>query len=45
MYTENGQKWTLVGIVSFGPAACANGKPTVFVKVSQYLPWINTVIH
>ena len=37
--------WTLAGLVSFGPAKCGSGVPGVYVKVNQYLHWINEAIN
>lgn len=40
-------KWTLTGIVSFGPIPCGrdrfDGAPAVFTRISSYLPWIKSV--
>lgn len=47
MYSED-NKWTLTGIVSFGPLPCGragfDGAPAVFTRVSSYLPWIKSVL-
>lgn len=47
MYSE-GNKWTLTGIVSFGPALCGkigfNGEPAVYTRVAGYIQWINHVL-
>ncbi|XP_037928503.1 chymotrypsin-1-like [Teleopsis dalmanni] len=34
----------LVGIVSYGTATCAQGRPDVYTRVSSFLPYINRVI-
>ncbi|XP_050340934.1 chymotrypsin-2-like [Bactrocera neohumeralis] len=34
----------LVGIVSYGTATCALGRPDVYTRVSSFLPYINRVI-
>ncbi|XP_036321476.1 chymotrypsin-2-like [Rhagoletis pomonella] len=34
----------LVGIVSYGTATCAQGRPDVYTRVSSFLPYINKVI-
>ncbi|XP_043272974.1 CLIP domain-containing serine protease 2-like [Venturia canescens] len=35
------RKWTVVGIISFGPEPCGTRHwPGVYVKVADYLPWI-----
>jgi secreted trypsin-like serine protease len=39
---ENDNKYTLVGVTSFGFGdTCLEG-PTVFTRVSSYLPWIRS---
>lgn len=47
MYSKD-NKWTLMGIVSFGPVYCGrndfDGAPAVFTRVSSYLPWIKSVL-
>lgn len=47
MYSE-GDKWMLIGIVSFGPGLCSKvgfqGQPAVFTRVAAYVPWINSVL-
>jgi len=41
-------KWTLTGIVSYGPLPCGrfgfDGGPAVFTQISGYLPWIKSVL-
>ncbi|XP_011176558.1 mite allergen Der f 3 [Zeugodacus cucurbitae] len=34
----------LVGIVSYGTATCAQGRPDVYTRVSSFLPYVNRVI-
>ncbi|XP_030374326.1 chymotrypsin-1 [Scaptodrosophila lebanonensis] len=34
----------LVGIVSYGSATCAQGRPDVYTRVSSFLPYINKVL-
>ncbi len=29
-----------VGVISYGPKKCGNGKPGVFTRVANYLEWI-----
>ncbi|XP_076657393.1 serine protease ea-like [Halictus rubicundus] len=34
-------KWTVVGVVSFGPTSCGmEGWPGIYTNVSHYVPWI-----
>ena len=35
--------WTAIGIVSFGPAGCAHGIPSIFTRIQSYLDWIDAV--
>ncbi|XP_026492021.1 phenoloxidase-activating enzyme-like [Vanessa tameamea] len=45
LMSEEGGRYTLAGIVSFGPVPCGRkGVPSVYTKVYSYLPWINKVI-
>lgn len=40
-----GAPWEVHGITSFGPVGCImNKKPSVFTRLSAYLPWIENVI-
>ncbi|CAF1474984.1 unnamed protein product [Rotaria sordida] len=47
LFEHNGQ-WVVVGVFSFVKAGeCStftNSKPNVYVRVSAYLPWINSII-
>ncbi len=47
LYQHNGQ-WVVAGVTSFGyPYSCqpsAPFMPNVYVRVSAYLPWINSII-
>ncbi|XP_034487202.1 chymotrypsin-1 [Drosophila innubila] len=35
----------LAGIVSYGSATCAQGKPDVYTRVSSFLPYINKILN
>jgi len=37
-------RWTIVGVVSFGPATCGSTTPGVYTRVDKYIDWINSVI-
>lgn len=40
-----GAPWEVHGITSFGPIGCImNKKPSVFTRLSAYIPWIENVI-
>ena len=41
MFVDNKYRWTVAGIVSFGPSSCANGVPGVYARVDRYLEWIH----
>ncbi len=47
MYS-NDNKWTIAGIISFGPLPCGrdgiDGVPAVFTRISSYLPWIKSIL-
>ena len=32
--------WTLVGLLSNGAKSCFSGKPAVYTRIGDYLPWI-----
>jgi secreted trypsin-like serine protease len=37
-------RWTMVGVVSFGPSSCGNKAPGVYARVDTALDWINSQI-
>ena len=37
--------WYLLGIVSYGSRVCADGEPSVFTRMSSYVPWIRENLH
>lgn len=47
LYQHNGQ-WIVSGVASFvngdGCTTYSNSLPNVYVRVSAYLPWINSII-
>ncbi|EDW59830.1 chymotrypsin-2 [Drosophila virilis] len=42
--TASGRPLQLVGIVSYGSATCAQGKPDVYTRVSSFLPYISKIL-
>lgn len=38
------ERWELMGVTSFGLNWCGRNFPTIFTRVTQYLPWIRKVI-
>ncbi|NXJ85014.1 CTRL protease, partial [Trogon melanurus] len=41
---QNGDSWTLIGIVSWGTTNCNVRAPAIYTRVSQYRNWIDSVI-
>ncbi|KAH8311412.1 hypothetical protein KR044_006168, partial [Drosophila immigrans] len=41
----SGERKQLAGIVSYGSATCAQGKPDVYTRVSSFLPYISKVLN
>lgn len=37
---SNTRPWYLIGIVSFGSKSCGSGRPGVYTRVSEFIPWI-----
>ena len=44
LYVDDKYRWTVGGVVSFGPSACGNGVPGVYTRVDRYLDWIYDII-
>lgn len=42
---DDGDRWTQVGIISFGGKTCGTGIPGVFTNVAFFLDWIQRVMH
>lgn len=42
---KNGEKWTQVGLVSFGQGSCSTDLASVYTKVVAYLPWIQSKLN
>lgn len=38
------RRWTVGGVVSFGPSSCGNDAPGVYTRVDKYLAWIKEVV-
>jgi secreted trypsin-like serine protease len=43
LWTER-LRYTVGGVVSFGPSSCGNKAPGVYTKVASYLPWIKNTV-
>ncbi len=43
LWTES-RRWTVGGVVSFGPSSCGNDAPGVYTRVDKYLSWIRGVV-
>ncbi|NXX23532.1 CTRL protease, partial [Podargus strigoides] len=41
---QNGDVWTLIGIVSWGSTTCNVRTPAVYTRVSQFRTWIDQVV-
>ena len=37
-------RWTVSGVVSFGPSSCGNIVPGVYTRVDRYTRWISRVL-
>ncbi|XP_026325317.1 chymotrypsinogen 2-like [Hyposmocoma kahamanoa] len=38
------KKYYLIGVTSFSPGRCEDGAPTVFVRVTAHLEWIQSLM-
>ena len=41
---DKAYRWTVSGVVSFGPSTCGNIVPGVYTRVDRYIAWINRVL-
>lgn len=41
---QNGNVWTLIGIVSWGSSNCNIRTPAVYTRVSQFRNWIDNIV-
>ena len=44
LWVDDQARWSVAGIVSFGPSVCGQDVPGVYTRVEGYLGWIKTVI-
>lgn len=42
--TSTSEPWVLLGITSFGTRTCGIGRPAVYTRVEEFIPWIVSVI-
>ena len=40
MQLNSAYRYTVAGLVSFGPKNCANIVPGIYMRISEYMPWI-----
>ena len=44
LWVDDKTRWTVVGVVSFGPSICGLDVPGAYTKVENYLGFIKSVI-
>lgn len=44
LWVDDKNRWSVAGIVSFGPSVCGQKVPGAYTRVKSYLGWIQTVI-
>ncbi|XP_046556116.1 fibrinolytic enzyme, isozyme C-like [Haliotis rubra] len=45
MIIRNGQSDVLIGVTSWGISTCGGDYPSVYTRVSEYIPWINSYVN
>ena len=44
LWVDDLARWSVAGIVSFGPSVCGQDVPGAYTKVESYLDWIENMI-
>ena len=44
LWVDDQSRWSVAGIVSFGPSVCGQDVPGAYTRVESYLQWVKAVI-
>ena len=44
LWVDDKTRWTVVGVVSFGPSVCGQEVPGAYTKVENYMDFIKNII-
>ena len=44
LWVDDQSRWSVAGIVSFGPSVCGQDVPGAYTRVESYLQWVKSVI-
>ena len=44
LWVDDLQRWSVVGVVSFGPSVCGQQVPGAYTKVESYMDFIKNII-